>query len=38
VSPDGNTYQGVFDYKLFDNDGNLVQEVTGTQIAKRITV
>jgi hypothetical protein len=38
VSPDGDTYQGVFDYKLFDNDGNLVQEITGTQIAKRITV
>ncbi len=38
LSPDGNTYQGVFDFKLFDNNGNLVQEVTGTQIAKRITV
>jgi hypothetical protein len=38
VSPDGNTYQGVFDYKQFDNNGNLVLEVTGTQIAKRITV
>ncbi len=38
VSRDGDTYQGVFDLKQFDNNGNLVLEVTGTQTAKRITV
>lgn len=38
VSREGDTYQGVFDYKQFDNNGNLVLEVTGTQIARRITV
>jgi len=38
VSADGNTYQGVFDYKSFDIDGNLLVEIKGTQTATRITV
>jgi hypothetical protein len=37
VSSDGATYQGSFDYKVFDVDGNLQQEVTGTLAARRIT-
>jgi hypothetical protein len=38
VSREGDTYQGVFDFKQFDVNGNLVFEATGTQKAKRITV
>ena len=38
VSAGGNTYQGVFDYKAFDVDGNLLVEVKGTQTATRIKV
>lgn len=38
VSRKGDTYTGVFDYKLYDVNGNLIQEVTGTIAAKRITV
>jgi hypothetical protein len=37
VSSDGSTYAGSFDYKAYDVDGNLVQEVTGTVAATRIT-
>jgi hypothetical protein len=38
VDPHGRTYQGSFDLKFYDVNGNLVQEVTGTQTATRITV
>ena len=38
VGPSGRTYKGTFDLKFYDVDGNLVQEVTGTQTATRITV
>ena len=34
----GNTYGGSFDFKLYDTEGNLVQEVTGTIAATRIGV
>lgn len=37
VSKDGATYQGTFDYKFFDVNGNLQVEVTGTTAATRIT-
>lgn len=38
VSRAGDTYTGSFDYKVYDVNGNLQQEVTGTIAAKRITV
>jgi hypothetical protein len=38
VDPHGRTYQGNFDLKFYDVNGNLIQEVTGTQAATRITV
>jgi hypothetical protein len=38
VGSDGKTYQGTFDLKFYDVDGNLVEELTGTQTATRITV
>jgi hypothetical protein len=38
VSRNGLTYKGTFDLKFYDVDGNLVDEVTGTQTAARITV
>jgi hypothetical protein len=38
VAPNGKTYEGTFDYKIYDVNGNLIQEVTGTQTATRITV
>ena len=40
VSADGNTYQGTFDYKAYDVDGNFIEgyEVAGAQTAVRITV
>jgi hypothetical protein len=38
VSPHGDSYKGTFDYKIYDVDGNLLQELTGTQTAVRITV
>lgn len=34
----GKTYKGTFDLRFYDIHGNLVQEVTGTQAATRITV
>jgi hypothetical protein len=38
VSRNGLTYTGTFDLKFYDVDGNLVDELTGTQTATRITV
>ena len=38
VGPHGMAYHGTFDLKFYDVDGNLAQEVTGTQTATRITV
>jgi hypothetical protein len=38
VSRNGLTYKGTFDLKFYDVDGNLVDEVTGTQTATRISV
>jgi len=38
VSSDGASYKGTFDYKLFDVNGNLLDEIKGTQTASRITV
>jgi hypothetical protein len=34
----GNSYSGSFDFKQYDSDGNLLQEVTGTVSATRIGV
>lgn len=34
----GNSYSGSFDFKQYDSDGNLLQEVTGTIAASRIEV
>ena len=34
----GNTYSGTWDFKLYDTNGNLLQEVTGTISATRIGV
>lgn len=34
----GNTYAGSFDFKLYDTQGNLVQEVAGTIAATRTGV
>jgi len=36
VSANGLSYSGTFDYKFFDSDGNLAQEITGTLSATRI--
>jgi hypothetical protein len=38
VALDGKTYNGNFDFKVFDPSGNLLQEVKGTLLATRITV
>ena len=38
LSNHGNSYSGSFDFKQYDNDGNLLQEVTGTIAATRIGV
>ena len=38
VSEDGATYTGSFDYKLYDPNGILLDEIKGTQMATRITV
>jgi hypothetical protein len=38
VDPHGKTYQGTFDLRFYDVNGNPVQEVTGTQTAARISV
>jgi len=34
----GNSYSGTFDFKQYDGDGNVIQEVTGTISATRIGV
>jgi hypothetical protein len=38
VGDNGNSYHGTFDFKQYDMNGNLIQEVTGTIAATRITV
>lgn len=38
LSSEGNSYKGTFDYKFFDTNGTLQQEITGTIAATRITV
>jgi hypothetical protein len=38
VGPHGKAYQGTFDLKFYNVNGNLIQEVTGTQTATQITV
>lgn len=38
VSRKGDTYSGTFDMKFYDVNGNFQGEVTGTMLAKRITV
>jgi len=38
VSSDGATYQGSFDYRLFDVNGTLLDDIKGTLTATRITV
>ena len=38
VGNNGNSYRGTFDYKAYDPNGNLIQEVTGTLSATRISV
>jgi len=37
VSSDGNSYSGNFDYKVYDTDGKVTYEATGTQSAPRIS-
>ena len=36
VGGNGNSYRGTFDFKLYDMNGNLIQEITGTMAATRI--
>jgi len=38
VASNNQTYKGNFDFKLYDLNGNLLQEVTGTEKATRISV
>ncbi|HEX3664595.1 MAG TPA: hypothetical protein VHU23_05115 [Rhizomicrobium sp.] len=38
VARDGNSFKGPFDFKVFDVDGNLIGEATGTTIAERLSV
>ncbi|HEY1769589.1 MAG TPA: hypothetical protein VGG02_04970 [Chthoniobacterales bacterium] len=38
VSADGTTYTGTFDQKVYDLNGNLLADVTGTLTATRVTV
>ena len=33
----GNTYKGTFDQKFYDQNGQLVDEISGTVAAKRVT-
>ena len=33
---DGNTYHGTFDQKFYDQNGNQVDEISGTVVAKRV--
>lgn len=37
VAKDGNSYGGPFDQKFYDSDGNLVNEISGTISATRVT-
>ena len=37
VGGNGNSYHGTFDFKQYDFNGNVTQEVTGTMTATRIT-
>lgn len=37
LSRDGMSYSGPFDQKFYDNDGNLITEVTGDMSAERFT-
>jgi hypothetical protein len=37
VGDDGNSYRGTFDFKQYDMSGNVIQEITGTMTATRIT-
>ncbi|HEY3777849.1 MAG TPA: hypothetical protein VGL35_07310 [Rhizomicrobium sp.] len=36
LSKDGNSYNGSFDAKFYDTDGNLTQDITGTTAADRL--
>jgi hypothetical protein len=38
VGPNGLTYQGTFDFKVYDLNANLLQEVKGTTAATRVVV
>jgi hypothetical protein len=38
VASDGQTYTGTHTFSFYDPDGNMMQQVTGIQTAKRITV
>ncbi len=38
VSQDGATYSGTFDQKVYDLNGNLLADVTGTLTATKVTV
>ncbi|HVO61290.1 MAG TPA: hypothetical protein VMT53_10160 [Terriglobales bacterium] len=38
VAGNGKTYHGTFDYRAYDPNGNLVQEITGDLTATRIVV
>jgi hypothetical protein len=38
VGHNGKSYQGTFRLTFYDVDGNIIEEVTGTQTARRITV
>jgi hypothetical protein len=37
VGDNGSSYRGTFDFKQYDMSGNLLQEITGTMTATRIT-
>jgi hypothetical protein len=38
VATNNQTYKGDFDFKLYDLNGNVLQEVAGTEKATRISV
>ena len=38
VAGNGNSYRGTFDYKAYDPNGNLLQEITGDLTATRLVV
>jgi hypothetical protein len=37
LARDGNSYKGTFDQKFYDTNGNLVNEISGTVAAKRVS-